>query len=142
MTADTPAGLRLALEEQRAKDLVLVDTPGFGPREWEAARDWARALRSHPGIDVQLVLSATTRSSDLDRSWFQWSEFGPGRLIFTRLDETCCFGGLVACAMRAAIPVSFLASGQEIPEDIEPATVPRLLALLLGGTETSQAAAA
>jgi flagellar biosynthesis protein FlhF len=48
--------------------------------------------------------------------------FQPKKLLFTRLDETDRLGALVSEASRRSLPISFLATGQQIPDDLEPAT--------------------
>jgi len=57
----------------------------------------------------------------------------PGRLLFTKLDETASYGPILNEAARTRKPLSFFTNGQRIPEDLESATAPRLLELLLGG---------
>ena len=56
----------------------------------------------------------------------------PAKLLFTRLDETDSFGALVSESARRDLPISFLATGQQIPDDLEPATSERLAQLVLG----------
>jgi hypothetical protein len=54
------------------------------------------------------------------------------------MDETRRFGALVSEAIRRNLPVSFLATGQQIPEHLEPASRQTLAALVLE-EEPSQA---
>jgi flagellar biosynthesis protein FlhF len=42
--------------------------------------------------------------------------------LFTRLDETDRLGALVSEAARRSLPISFLATGQQIPDDLEAAS--------------------
>ena len=127
---DTTAALSQAIEEHRNKDLILIDTPGFGARDLDAAQDLARFLASRPDIDTHLVLSAAMRSADLTRVVDRFEVFRPAKLLFAGLDETETFGPILNQVVRTAKPVSFLAAGQQIPEDLEPATVERVLELL------------
>ena len=54
-------------------------------------------------------------------------------LIFSKLDETTQFGSLFNVLHQTGLPLSYLTTGQRVPEDLEVAT-PRLLAdLLLDG---------
>jgi flagellar biosynthesis protein FlhF len=132
---DGARALAQALEEMRHKDLVLIDTPGYGPADLEAASEMADLLGSRQDVDVQLVLTASMRSADLSRVVARFERFRPRRLLFTRLDETEAFGPLINEAMRTGKPVSFLASGQRIPEDLEPATKERIIELVLSRTK-------
>ena len=130
MVVEHGAGLTHALDELRTKDLVLIDTPGFSSGEWDVACDWSRSLLSHGSIAVHLVLNACTRVTDLDRLTGKWRVFDPDYLLFTHLDEASSTGGILSSALEAGLPLSFLAAGQSIPEDIAPASAPPLLAFL------------
>ena len=130
--ADSAAALRQALAEASSKDLVLIDTPGFAPGDAEAAAELAEILRSYPEVEVHLTLAATTRNADLTCAVDRFERFRPSKLLFTRLDEATSFGPAFSEAVRTAKPVSFLAGGQRIPEDLEEAGRERLIGLLLG----------
>jgi len=56
--------------------------------------------------------------------------FRPASLLFTRLDETDSFGTAFSVAAGRGKPISFLGTGQVIPEDLAPATRERILSLL------------
>lgn len=128
--------LRQSLEEQRHKDLILIDTPGFAPQEMDAAAELAAFLSSQPNLDVHLVLTASMKPADLSQAVNRFAPFRPRKLVFTRLDETASFGPILSQAARAGLPVSFLSHGQQIPEDLEAATQQRILDLVLGHTLT------
>lgn len=130
-TAETPGALGQAIEEHRGKELILIDTPGFGRRDTEDALQLAHFLSAHPEIDIHLVLSASTRAADLSRAVDQFEVFRPAKLLFTRVDETDCFGPILNESVRAGKPVSFLSNGQRIPEDLEAAAKESLMAMLL-----------
>jgi flagellar biosynthesis protein FlhF len=74
---------------------------------------------------------ASMRSADLGRTIDRFEVFAPSKLIFTHIDETSSLGAIVSESARTGKPVSFLGTGQQIPEDIEPATVGRLLETVL-----------
>jgi flagellar biosynthesis protein FlhF len=139
---ETTGALAQALEEHRPKDLILIDTPGFGPKDIDHGLDLALYLSTHPEMDTHLVLTATTKSADLSRAVDRFEIFGPRKLLFTRLDETDAFGSILALAERTKKPVSFLAAGQQIPEDLEPAGRERIVDLLIGRPAAAALAAA
>jgi flagellar biosynthesis protein FlhF len=138
---ETPQALAQALDSRgrqelhqqwsRENDLVLIDTPGLSGPEWDAGVDLAQVLTAHPAVDIHLVLPASMRAADLRRVSDQYGIFRPCKLLFTRLDETQTFGPLLSRSIRMEKPVSFLSAGQRIPEDLEPATLDRLLDLVL-----------
>jgi flagellar biosynthesis protein FlhF len=119
---ETPVALAQSLEEHRGKDWVFIDTPGLAAGEMEDGADLAQLLATHPEIDTHLVLSASMKPSDLARVIDRYAIFQPKKLLFTRLDETDRYGALVSEAVRRSLPISFLATGQQIPDDLEPAS--------------------
>jgi len=129
---ESASALHQALEEYRHKDLILLDTPGYGAREMDAATELAAFLAAQPNVDIHLVLTASLKSADLPHVVDGFAVFQPRKLIFTRLDETSSFGVILSQAARTGLPVSFLATGQQIPEDLEAATRERILDLALG----------
>lgn len=127
---DTIPALAQALEEPQGKALILIDTPGYGPRDIDRAAGLARFLSTRSDISTHLVLTASMKSADLSQVIERYAIFRPGRLLFTRLDETDTFGTAVSAAIRHGKPLSFLGTGQEIPDDLEPATRERVMSLL------------
>jgi flagellar biosynthesis protein FlhF len=119
---ETPVALAQALEEHRSKEWVFIDTPGLSACEMEDGADLARLIATHPEIDTHLVLPASMKPADLSRVIDRYEIFQPKKLLFTRLDETDRLGALVSEAARRSLPISFLTTGQQIPDDLEPAT--------------------
>lgn len=131
---DNVGALAQALDEHRGKRLVLIDTPGYGPRDMDRAADLAGFLSTRPDITTHLVLTACTKSADLTHVAERFEIFRPSSLLFTRLDETAGFGTAFSLSARLSKPISYLGTGQEIPDDIAPATKERILSLLAPGT--------
>jgi flagellar biosynthesis protein FlhF len=134
---ETPVALAQALEEHRSKDFVFIDTPGLANGEMEDGADLARLIATHPEIDTHLVLPASMRPSDMARVIERYAVFEPKKLLFTRLDETDRFGALISESARRSLPVSFLATGQQIPDDLEPATKTALVEMVGGTSKVS-----
>lgn len=123
---ETPRTLEQAIEEHRSKDLILIDTPGLGPRDMDAGADLADFLARSERVDTHLVLTANSKTADLADVAQRFALFRPAKLLFTRLDETTRLGSIWSLAARTGLPVSFLSCGQQIPEDLEEASVERI----------------
>jgi flagellar biosynthesis protein FlhF len=128
---ETASSLAQALEEYRNKGMVLIDTPGYGPNDLDLASDLATYFTRNREIDVHLVLPAHMKATDMARTVERFSMFRFSKLIFTNLDQTDTYGPIVSQAIQSHKPVSFLTNGQQVPEDIEPATKARMIDLLL-----------
>ena len=130
---ESAAGLAAGLEECAQKDLILIDTPGFSAKDLESGSELADFFASHPEIDLHLVIPCTMKPADMARLVDQFEIFGPAKLLFTKLDETEFYGSILNEAIRKQYPVSFLAAGQQIPEDLEAPTKERIIDLVLKG---------
>jgi flagellar biosynthesis protein FlhF len=128
---ESPVALARAIEEHHSKELILIDTPGLAGAEMEHGADLAPLLATHPEVDTHLVLSASMKPADMSRIIEHYQVFKPKKLLFTHMDETRRYGALVNEAARHCLPVSFLATGQQIPDDLEPATKAGLAELIL-----------
>jgi flagellar biosynthesis protein FlhF len=140
--AETVTALSQTIEENRGKELILIDTPGMGAAEMDDSMGLARFLATRTDIDTQLVLSSSMKSADLTRVVDAFEQFHPQRLLFTRLDETSSYGPILNEAVRSGKALSFFANGQRIPEDLESATARRLIGLLLADRPNAQCSAA
>jgi flagellar biosynthesis protein FlhF len=139
---ETPAALAQAIEENRGKELILIDTPGYGFGDLDAGVPLARFLSTRRDVDTQLVLPGSMKPGDMTRVIDAFESFAPQRLIFTKLDETGSFGPIVNESARTGKPVSFLGTGQRIPEDLETASPARLAELIMARRGAAETAAA
>jgi flagellar biosynthesis protein FlhF len=119
------------LWSNRDRDLVLVDTAGRNPHSQEQLEELKGILTADPRVENHLVLSATTKDFDLARTVERFSLLPIRSYIFTKLDETDEYSSLFNQLLRFKRPLSYLTSGQKVPEDIELATKGRVASLVL-----------
>ena len=117
--ANSLSSFQEALDQGPEKTCVLIDTPGFARAEMAAARELATVLGRIPGREVHLVLPASMKRADASEYSDSLALFKPGRLLFTKLDETLSVGSMLSETLRLAIPLSFFSIGQAVPEDLE-----------------------
>jgi flagellar biosynthesis protein FlhF len=130
--AETTVALAQAIDTAPPETLLLIDTPGLTAASIEEfGQDLAAFLRGRPDIDTHLVLTASMRTADLQRTVDLFQAFQPAKLLFTRLDETDATGSMYCEAARTGKPLSFFSTGQAIPEDMEPATKARIVECLV-----------
>lgn len=130
--AETSVALGQLLNEHANKDLILIDTPGLGPGQMEDGAPIARFLGADPRVDCHLVVPAYQKGADVTRLVDRFHAYGASKVILTRLDETEAIGSLLLALDESESRISFLSMGQTIPEDLEPAGIPRLLDLFVG----------
>jgi len=130
--ANTPGEMARAIDELGEVDIVLIDTAGRSPRDEVKIRELADFLAAARPDEVHLVLSAVAGERSLRTAVERFSMVHADRLILTKLDEADGLGGVLAVLGQADRPVSYLTTGQAVPDDIEPADRARLARLILG----------
>lgn len=126
-------GVRAACETLADRDIVLIDTAGRGHTDRERLAELARLVRAAEPDETHLVLSATGRDETLVAQAHAFAGVGVDRVVVSKLDEAVGFGVLLGALSRIGQPVSWLTTGQHVPDDIEPARADRLAELVLGG---------
>jgi len=126
-----PAEMPRAFDELGAVDLVFIDTAGRSPRDEVKIRELAEFLLQARPDEVHLVLSAVAGHRSLRAAVERFSMVHVDRLILTKLDEADSMGGVLAVLGLSSRPVSYLTTGQAVPDDIEPADRRRLARLIL-----------
>lgn len=117
-------------------DLVLVDTAGFSHKNKEQRENVTRLVESVDGKyekEVYLVLSATTKYRDLLDIVDIYKDISDYKIIFTKLDETTTYGNLLNVRMYSGAELSYVTTGQNVPDDMEIFDTQKVVKQLLGG---------
>jgi flagellar biosynthesis protein FlhF len=126
-----PVEMPRALDELGAIDLVFIDTAGRSPRDEVKIRELAEFLLQARPDEVHLVLSAVAGQRSLRSAIERFAVVQVDRLMLTKLDEADSLGGVLAVLGLSGRPLSYLTTGQAVPDDIEPADPKRLARLIL-----------
>jgi flagellar biosynthesis protein FlhF len=110
---------------------VLVDTAGRSAGD-RAARSIFDLMSGRRGVRTHLVIPASSRAADLDRVLEGFGQSRPDRVVLTRLDECDTPVPVLTALRERSMPVSYLGTGQRVPEDLARATPPVLAACMLG----------
>lgn len=127
--------LRDVLQRHSNKDLILIDTAGRSPKDSVSLQELQEFLNVDPEIETHLVLSATTRERALYETYSRFSELSPRSLLMTKLDECDSLGVLLNIHLRNNCPLSYLANGQKVPEDLMLATAELVSSMILESSE-------
>lgn len=134
--APLPADLKRALAGERDADVIFIDTVGRSARRKDQLEELAAYVRGYDGCEVHLVLSATTKRTDLLQVIEGYKPLSFSSIIVTKIDETAALGPVLEATLAAAAPISYFTTGQEVPDDIEEAHALRLAWRLVGATES------
>lgn len=107
------------IHQLRNRRLILVDTAGMGQRDVRLSeqldtlmQDRGSAIRSY------LVLPATAQRKVLQETIDHFKRIPLSGCIMTKLDESLSLGEFVSVIVENSLPVSYIANGQRVPEDI------------------------
>ena len=111
-------------------DLVLIDSAGRSDADTIANQ--MGLLRAAPGMEMHLVLSAASGPREIAAAARRYREHGVQRLIFTKLDEADGPGSVLSAVASLPRPVSCVADGQRVPDDLHAAGGNLLVDLVVG----------
>jgi flagellar biosynthesis protein FlhF len=131
----SPEELERTIAHFADKDLILIDTAGRSQRDHRHLTEIKQFLRQSFPVEIYLVMSVTHKENNLSAISQEYGLLPIDRLIFSKLDESCTYGTMLNQLARINKPLSYLTTGQKVPEDIEIATQERIVSLLLGETE-------
>jgi flagellar biosynthesis protein FlhF len=124
--------MRLAVDRLSSLDLILIDTAGRSPRDEVRIRELKSLLGEAQTDEVHLVLSAAAGMSSLMHAAHRFQSVGVTAMLLTKLDEAARLGGLLSLFRDSRLPVSYLADGQSVSDDIRPADPGGLARMILG----------
>ncbi len=131
----TPEQLKSAIEKHQDKDLILIDTAGRSPRDEFCIAELSTFLSPDLNIDKHLVLSATTRETELLNIIERFSGLGIANTIFTKIDECSSLGVLLNTQYENSNPLSYVTDGQRVPEDLIEVSQNRVAELIMSQNE-------
>jgi flagellar biosynthesis protein FlhF len=115
-------------------DTILIDTIGSSQYDKEKLEKIEQFLKnSQTEIDVNLVLSSSTKLDDLREIYASFEYLDIDTIIFTKFDETKSFGNIFSLVKEVSKPLSYFSVGQEVPDDIMAASSEFLVDCILDG---------
>ena len=121
-----------AIESMSDCDVVLIDTTGRSSKNTMQISELRAFVQKAEPDYVNMVISATTKNKDIKSILKGYSELEYGSVIITKLDETTVYGSIYNISRNANKPVSFITTGQNVPDDIKVSTKEELTRFILG----------
>jgi flagellar biosynthesis protein FlhF len=127
----SPVELRDGLTVLGDNDVILVDTAGRSQNDEERISELRALVEVARPDQTHLVLSATSSPGVLRRACDKFARLNPDRLLLTKVDEAVALGSILEVLEHTRLPMSFLSTGQEVPDHIECASAERLARRIL-----------
>lgn len=113
--------LNSVLDQYENYSLVLVDTAGMNPRDRNLERQLLMMKRARPRLKKLLVLPCTSQRQVLKTVVDVYSQVQLNGCVLSKLDESASLGEVISVVIEESLPVVYVADGQRIPDDIQPA---------------------
>ena len=123
--------LIFALRRMEGKDVVLIDTAGQSQYDRSRLDELRRLIPGDLNISTHLLLTIATAESEMNKAADNFKCLNYQSYIFTKKDETQKCGTILNQIMKQSLPVSYITTGQNVPEDIEHAVREKLLKLIV-----------
>ncbi len=124
--------LYCTLDRMTSMDMVLIDTAGHSHFDKTRIDEILLLIKTDFRISAHLVLSVTVESIIMQEAAAAFSVFNPDTVIFTKIDETRRCGKILDQINDFKLPVSLIANGQKVPEDLIVPDRQQLLKIILG----------
>ncbi len=128
----TPRELTDAVVRQANCELILIDTAGRGQRDQQKMSELHEFFKVLPPDEIHLVLSGAADPAVLGEAMDRFRPLGIHRVIFTKLDEAVGFGAILASLQKVQVSLSYVTTGQNVPDDIRVGERKALTRLILG----------
>ncbi|NOZ91916.1 MAG: hypothetical protein GXO59_01455 [Dictyoglomi bacterium] len=114
-----PEEVAPALSRHSSSDYILVDTIGRSPKDSLEIVKLASYLSAFPSTIVFLTLAANMKLVDMLSAYERFSsQIKISGVILTKLDETDDIAPALEFLMRTGIPLVYVTTGQNVPNDI------------------------
>jgi|UniRef100_A0A7V6A1M2 flagellar biosynthesis protein FlhF len=130
VTAQTREELAESLHNMFNLDVILIDTPGRNPFDSGLHLDLRQLFGELKGLKHHLVVSATTAEDNIAEAFHGFNVLNLASCIVTKVDESRDIVGVFNQLYKRRMALSYLATGQKVPEDLELADYRRLSGLL------------
>lgn len=112
----SPEQLLSQTKELSEKRLVLLDTAGKSQKDTLLHNQ----LKEYLDGDIKnlLVMSAASQLDVLENTISEFECFGINGLVLTKSDEAVKLGSALTAILKKGIPVSYVTTGQQVPQDI------------------------
>lgn len=129
---NTPEDMRAAVAHLCDCDYILIDTAGRSPADAMKLNELKGFLDAANPDEVHLVLSSTASECCIELAIERFGQVRVDKIIFTKLDEAVHIGVVLNVIRKVNKALSYVTTGQNVPDDIEVGRGSRLAQMLLG----------
>lgn len=113
------------------REVIFIDTSGRNPKDEMYIRDLVNISQIKFPIEFHLLMSANSDDEFLAEACQYYKELPIDCVSYTKVDEAVRFGSLYNILLTYQRPISYITTGQKIPDDIEFVTLDKVTNLIL-----------
>jgi flagellar biosynthesis protein FlhF len=121
-----------AIDSMNGCDVILIDTTGRSSKNAMQISELRAFVQKANPDHTCMVISATTKNSDIQSILRGYSELEYDNVIITKLDETTVYGSLYNIIKISNKSISFITTGQNVPDDIMVPEKEKIASFILG----------
>lgn len=114
------------------KDIIFVDTAGRSHKDMDKEDAIFKIMNSIKNKEVYLVLGFTTEYNTLKSIIEHYKFIEDYKIILTKLDEVEGIGNILNIRSLTDKPISYITTGQNVPDDIEILDKTKIINRLIG----------
>ena len=127
-----PKKLRETVDDFDFVDVLLIDTIGRSHYDHWKLGEIKETLRLIDEIEYMMVVSCNWKNKESYNLIQKYRKFfNINYLFFTKIDETAYPGTILNLAYKTKLPLTYISTGQNVPEDLKIITPERLASYLL-----------
>jgi flagellar biosynthesis protein FlhF len=127
-----PKKIRETVDDLNFVDVILIDTVGRSHYDHWKLGETKETLRLLDEIEYMMVVSCNMNTKEGANILEKYQRFFKiNYLFFTKIDETLYPGIILNLAYKTGIPLTYISTGQNVPEDLKVLTAERLASYLL-----------
>jgi flagellar biosynthesis protein FlhF len=124
--------MEAAIENMKDCDVILIDTTGRSSKNVMQISELRAFVEKANSTSIHLVISCTTKEKDISAITEGFRELNYNNVIITKLDETTTYGSILNILEAAKEPLSYVTTGQNVPDDLMIITKSQICDLVLG----------
>ena len=127
-----PVELKEAIASFDDKDYILIDTAGRNYKDNTLQEELKGMIKHIKDPEIFLVLSLVADYKNLVNVINSHDFIKNYRIIFTKFDEAVTFGNILNIKMLSNKKLSYITTGQSVPDDIEVLNTDALIDIIVG----------
>lgn len=121
-----------AIESMKDCQVILIDTTGRSSKNAMQIAELNAFIQKANTENIHMVISGTTKNRDIDAILEGYKILNYKNIIITKLDETTTYGSILNILESAGKPLSFVTTGQNVPDDLKTLSSEEISKLILG----------